>query len=140
MANALYNSARERFLTAQLNWATDPIKVIMVDTALYTFNASHEFLASIPETARVSTPTLMTGKTTAGGAADASDTTFAAVTGPSIEALVLYKEVLNTENAPDAAQSVLVAYIDAATGLPLTPNGGDIIVTWDNGPNKIFRL
>jgi len=24
--------------------------------------------------------------------------------------------------------------------LPITPNGGDIIVTWDNGINKIFRL
>ena len=32
------------------------------------------------------------------------------------------------------------AYIDTATGLPITPNGGDIIVTWDNGINKIFRL
>ena len=38
------------------------------------------------------------------------------------------------------ATSALIAYIDTATGLPITPNGGDIIVNWDNGANKIFRL
>jgi hypothetical protein len=31
-------------------------------------------------------------------------------------------------------------YIDAATGLPLTPNGGDVTIQWDNGANKIFKL
>ena len=36
--------------------------------------------------------------------------------------------------------SPLIAFIDTATGLPITPNGGDIIVTWDNGPNKLFKL
>ena len=38
------------------------------------------------------------------------------------------------------ATSPLIAYIDTATGLPITPNGGDIIVTWDNGTNKIFKV
>ena len=67
--------------------------------------------------------------------------TFAAVNGPSIEALVIYREVLGTDGVtPDEAASPLIAYIDTATGLPITPNGGDIIVTWDNGINKIFRL
>lgn len=26
------------------------------------------------------------------------------------------------------------------SGLPVTPNGGNIVVTWDNGVNKIFKL
>jgi hypothetical protein len=26
------------------------------------------------------------------------------------------------------------------SGLPVTPNGGNIVMTWDNGPNKIFKL
>jgi len=30
--------------------------------------------------------------------------------------------------------------MDTATGLPITPNGGDIIITWDNGTNRILRL
>ncbi len=34
----------------------------------------------------------------------------------------------------------LIAYIDTATGMPVTPNGGDITIAWDNGANKIFKL
>ena len=57
-----------------------------------------------------------------------------AVSGTSIEAIIIYKE-----GASDAA-SPLLAFIDTATGLPITPNTGDIIVNWDNGANKIFKL
>ena len=60
--------------------------------------------------------------------------TFTDVTGASIEAIIIYSDT-GTE-----ATSPLIAYIDTATGLPITPNGGDIIVTWDNGANKIFKL
>lgn len=139
MANALYDKARERFLTAQFNWATDTIKAVLVDTGNYTVNlASHQFLADVGPTARVGGAQAISGafanKATAGGAADADDVTFSTITGNSIEAIVIFKDT------GDAATSPLIAYIDTATGLPITPNGGDIIVTWDNGPNKIFKL
>ena len=141
MANSLYDKGRQRFLEAQLNWITDDIKVVMVDTAVYAFAATHEFLSSVALESRVTAPTTLTSKTSSNGAADAQDVTFAAVNGPSIEALVLYKQVLGLDGVtPDDAASILSAYIDTATGLPITPNGGDIIVTWDNGINKIFRL
>lgn len=26
------------------------------------------------------------------------------------------------------------------SGLPVTPNGGNLVITWDNGPSKIFKL
>ena len=135
MANALYDKARERFLTGQFNWSTDSIKSVLVNTRAYTVSStSHEFLSDISSSARVSTSGAFTGKTTTGGAADANDITFSSVSGPSIEAIVIYADT-GTE-----ATSPLIAYIDTATGLPITPNGGDIIVTWDNGANKIFKL
>ena len=34
----------------------------------------------------------------------------------------------------------LIAFIDTATGLPCTPNGGNINVVWDSGANRIFKL
>ena len=135
MANALYDKARERFLTGQFNWSTDSIKSVLVDTGAYTVSlTSHEFLSDISSSARVSTSGAFTGKTTTGGAADANDITFSSVSGSSIEAIVIYADT-GTE-----ATSPLIAFIDTATGLPITPNGGDIIVTWDNGANKIFKL
>lgn len=135
MANTLYDFARQRFLEAQLNWMTDTIKVILVDTGAYTPQAAvHQYLADIPISARIAGPVTLTSKTTTGGAADAADVTFTSVTGSSIESIVIYSDS-GTE-----ATSPLIAYIDTATGLPITPNGGDIIVTWDNGTNKIFKV
>ena len=135
MANALYDKARERFLTGQFNWSTDSIKAVLVDTGAYTVSlTSHEFLSDISSSARISMSGAFTGKTTTGGAADANDITFSSVSGSSIEAIVIYCDT-GTE-----ATSPLIAFIDTATGLPITPNGGDIIVTWDNGAHRIFKL
>lgn len=135
MANALYDKAREKFLLAQINWSSDTLAAVLVDTGAYTPNlTTHEFLSDIPIGARISTSGALSGKTTALGAADANDTTFTAVTGTTVETIIIYKDT------GTAATSSLIAYVDTATGLPITPNGGDIIVTWDNGANKIFKL
>ena len=135
MANTLYDYCRQRFLEAQINWMTDTVKVILVSTSAYTpQTAVHQYLSDIPTSARIAGPVTLTAKATTGGAADASDCTFTSVSGATINAIVIYKDT-GTE-----ATSPLIAYIDTATGLPITPNGGDIIVTWDNGVNKIFRV
>lgn len=135
MANTLYDKARELFLTAQIDWSSDTIKCVLVDSGAYSFNASaHQWYSDIGPSARISSAVTLTGKATTGGAADANDVTFTSVSGASIEAIVLFKDTGVEGTSP------LIAYIDTATGLPITPNGGDIIVTWDNGTNKIFRL
>jgi len=135
MANTLYDKGRQRFLEGQFNWLTETIKVYLVSTSAYTVNAStHEFISDISSSARIAGPVTLTAKSTAGGAADAGDATFTAVSGGAIGAIVIYADT-GTE-----ATSPLIAYLDTATGLPITPNGGDIIVTWDNGANKIFKL
>ena len=135
MANTLYDEARRLFLEAGINWLTDDIKAILVDTGAYSPNFStHQYLSDIPTSARITPGVLLTSKVTTGGAADAADVTFSTVSGATIEAIVLYKDT-GTEST-----SNLIAWLDTATGLPITPNGGDIIVTWDNGVNKIFRL
>ncbi|USV40908.1 hypothetical protein [Xanthomonas phage BUDD] len=135
MANSLYAKARQRFLEGAINWNTDTIRALLVDSGTYTVNlATHEFVTSIPAGARVAGPITLTAKTTTDGAADAADAVFPTVSGASIEAVVLYKDT-GTE-----ATSPLIAYIDIASGLPVTPNSGDINVVWDNGSNKIFRL
>lgn len=135
MANTLFDKARQRFLEAQLNWMTDTIKVVLVDTGAYTpQTAIHEFLSDIPTSARIAGPVTLTAKATTGGAADAADCTFTSVSGASIEAIVIYKDTGTESTSP------LIAYIDTATGLPITPNGGDIIVTWDKITNEINSL
>jgi len=135
MANALYDKGREGFLDGSIDWDTDDIRVILIDVADYTVDlAVHDNLDDIPGDARVATSGAFTGKTVAAGVADADDVVLTAVTGDPCEALVTYKHT-GTEST-----SRLIAYIDSATGLPVTPNGGDITIQWDNGANKIFKL
>lgn len=135
MANALYDNGRRRFLEGQIAWLTDTIRAVLIDTANYTVNlATHQFLSDIPAAARVATSPALANKTSTAGVADADDVTFTGVSGASVEAIVLYKDTGADTTSP------LIAYIDTATGLPFTPSGGDVIIQWDNGPNKIFKL
>ena len=121
MANTLFDNSRQMFLEAQLNWMTDTIKCILVDTGAYTVQtATHKYLSDIATSARIAGPVTLTAKSTVGGAADAADCTFTSVSGPSIEAIVIYKDTGSESTSP------LIAWIDTATGLPITPNGGDI--------------
>lgn len=132
----LYDKGREGFLDGSIDWDTDDIRVILIDTGAYTANqATHDFLDDVAGGARIAVSSALGSKTATGGVADASDVTFSAVSGASVEAIVLYKHT-GTDST-----SRLIAYIDSATsGLPVTPNGGDITVQWDNGANKIFKL
>lgn len=136
MANALYATAKEDFLTGGLNWESDDIRCVLVDIASYTVNlVTDDFLADIPASMRVAVSATMTGMDASLGVADAADVTFSTVSGAQSEALVIY------QHTGSDATSQLICYIDTASaGLPITPNGADITVTWDDGANKIFAM
>jgi len=135
MVNALYNAGKEGFLGGTIDWDNDDIKTILVDTDDYTVDlVNHQDLADIPAGARVATSANMGSKTITAGVADAADVTFSSVTGDQSEALVIFKDT-GTE-----ATSTLIGYIDTATGLPVTPDGSDVTITWDGGANRIFAL
>ena len=140
MANALYNKFKEKILNPGTLGTTsgtavdiidDDVKVALVDTGTYTFSAAHEFYSSV--TGVVGTPQSLASKTVTSGVVDAADVTFSSVTGSSVEALIIYKDT------GTAATSSLIAYIDSVTsGLPVTPNGGSIQITWN--ASGIFTL
>ena len=136
MANTLFTPYKESLLSLNpsVDLDTDTIKVAMV-TAGYTLNAAHQFYSDItPGSNVVGTPQTLGSKTVTGGVFDAADATFTAVTGSQVVALVLYKDTGVNSTSP------LIAYIDTGTGLPVTPNGGNITIAWDNGTNKIFKI
>ena len=134
MANALYPKWKEQLLqfTANNNLSSGTVKVALVDTGVYTYSATHQFYSSV-SSAAVGTPQTIGSKTFADGVFDGGDVTFTTVTGNSVEALVIYIDTGSDATSP------LVAYIDTSvTGLPVTPNGGDITITWN--ASGIFAL
>jgi len=134
MANQLYTTYKTAALKGDVDLVNDTISAVLVDTDDYTPDqTNHQFLDDIPSGARVASATLSNTSVSA-GVFDADNVTFTNVSGDECEALVIYQDT------GTASTSQLVAYIDSANGLPVTPNGGDITVEWDDGSNKIFAL
>jgi hypothetical protein len=135
MTNALYGKGREGFAGAAIDWVNDDVRIIFVDAADYTLAIdTHDFLDDVPAGARVATSSALASKTNTLGVCDAADKTLTGVTGDPFELIIGYKHT-GTEST-----SRLIFALDTATNLPLTPNGGDVTVAWDNGANKIFKL
>jgi hypothetical protein len=134
MANQFYTT----FLNGLLNQtsaidfddAGTTIKAALVDTGTYTFSAAHDFYNDV-SAGVIGTPQAIGTKTVgtvAAGVFDGDNVTFTAVTGNSVEAILLYKDTGNVATSP------LIGLIDnVASGLPVTPNGGDITITWNAG-------
>lgn len=135
MANALYDKGREKFATGQINWVSDTIKCLLVSNG-YTPNlAVHEFLSSIPTSARVGSPVALANKTATAGVCDADDVVFTGIaSGQNVTYVVLYKDTGNETSSP------LIALFDTLLGLPMTTSGADILIQWSNDANKIFKL
>lgn len=126
MANVIYPKYKEALLNADANTELDGsnVKAILVDLADYTYSSGHDFLDDVPVAARVATSGNLASKTTTNGVFDAADFSFTGVTGDPCEALIIYIDT------GVASTSRLVAFYDTGvTGLPVTPNGGDINVT-----------
>lgn len=133
MANAIYPLYKQALLDASANVDINDgtVKVALIDTGTYTYNSTHEFYSSVSGV--VGTPQTIANTTVTNGLFDGDNVTYTAVTGNSVEALLIYIDT------GTAATSRLVAWIDTSvTGLPVTPNGGDITITWN--ASGIFQL
>lgn len=133
----MYNKAKQSLLSQSpsIDLDTDTIKVALINvSADYTFNAAHDFLDDVTRYAGT-TDQALASKTVTDGVFDAADVTFTAVAisgTKTVAALVIYKDT------GVAGTSPLIAYIDGFTAV--TPNGGDITITWSSGASKIFAL
>lgn len=130
MANDMFKLYKERLVDLNrgglsgVDWNTDTIKCALV-TSGYTPNlTTHEFWSSVVANV-AGTPQTLTSVTVALGFVNcASPITFTAVApGTAINYIVFFKDTGTNGTSP-----VLVIY-DTATGLPVTPNGGNITVT-----------
>ena len=145
MASSLFDPGREGFLQGEVIWKESggsTIKAALVRG--YTFDASHKFVSDVTGAGGtlVATSAALTSKTGTAGVADAADVTFTSVAaGAAIPAVILF-QASAVEGGADVAATAqrLIAYIDTATGLPVTPNGQNVSVAWDNGSLRIFRL
>lgn len=141
MANVLYTSCKQRLLAPgtlgvtsadAIDTATDNLSIVLVDGSYTPAVTTDTFYDPTVSPNIVGTPVAITTRTVVNGNFDAPDVTFTSVSGNVIEYVVLYKNTGTTTTSP------LMIFWDTMTGLPVTPNGGDITISWD--PSGIFRL
>lgn len=140
MANALYPLWKQALLENSADSdldgsGTTGVYACLVDTGTYTYSAAHQFYSSLSGIAATTDQEIGATKSYTNGVFDGADVTFPTVTaGNSCEAIVIYRK-----NAGANTTWRLVAYIDTGvTGLPVTPNGGNISITWN--ASGIFAL
>jgi hypothetical protein len=128
MANALYNPFKQQLLdnTTAIDMDGDVIKATLIDSADYTFSAAHDEYSGggtdVAAAAKVAESGTLTSPTCTNGTFDTADFTWTAVSGDVSEAIILWDDTVTNDR--------LVAFYDTSiTGMPVTPNGGNINVT-----------
>lgn len=166
MANTMYGPARAAIMNGQIKLVADTIRAILVDLTVYsapvfTGSGAHVFLDSITGLSNATAgavggsanaPALVNktlqpvswGPPITGspdwGVFDADDTLFSQCANPTgtstFEAVVLF-----WDNGGADSTKRLIALIDTiASGLPVTPNGGDVTMQWPSGGTPDYRI
>ena len=130
MASQLYPKGKKAILDADTDLLADNIIALLIDTADETYNAADQFHSNITGAGIVATSGNLATKTTTGGVFDADNITITAVTGDTVEAIVLLKWTGTSSTSP------LIAWYDLAASF--TPNGSDITVVWHS--SGIFAI
>jgi len=135
MTNTVYDLYKQSLLAGDTNadldndTTTDGPFCALSNTA---GNTAHQFYSSL--TGLVGTDQRIATPTVALGVFDGSDLTYTAVSGSVVNVLIIYRK-----NSGANTTWRLVCFIDSSvTGLPVTPNGGNITVTWN--ASGIFKL
>lgn len=133
MANRWFPKGKGHFAAGDIDWDSDTIKLYVV-TAGYTPDFTNdEFLDDVGANV-VAFSSALTGKSSVNGILNADSPVLAGVSGSTITQVIVAKST-GTDST-----STLLLYWDTGTGLPLTPNGGDITASFDTGANKVAVL
>lgn len=127
MADAYYTAFPNALLGnpihSVVDFDTDDIRIILYDEGADALNLADQDLADIVAGARIAVSANLTSKTVGSvgpGIFDHADEVFVAVSGASVESLTYYK------HSGVEATSPVIMNLDSWTGLPVTPNGGNI--------------
>ena len=123
MANVLYPKYKQALLNKEHDMDTDAILAELIDTGAYTYAGTHSsFSTDVAAGSKIAVSPTLTTPTIVDGVFDTADFSWTAVTGVQSEAIILY-------NNTHATKGLIAFYDTGMTGMPVTPNGGNINVT-----------
>lgn len=135
--SGFYDNGRRLIAEGQIATLTDVLKAALVSVGYVPNIATHQFVSQLGGF-RVATDQTLVGKTTTvpvGGVVDASNVYYQDVpVGYVVPYIVVYKSTGVDATSP------LVALFDSGTDLPFTTNGDDVLITWNEGSARIWRV
>jgi len=141
MANRLFDAGRNAFALGSVpnGWQNGSIVPYLVGSFDPGLVATGIFLSDIPAAVYRARGTYLIGKNASAGIVTATDTI---ITAASNAATILFLiHVAEAGNPVSSANSLLLHLADTASVVPLSPNGGDIQVTYASAANNgIFKL
>jgi hypothetical protein len=121
--NALYPFYRQQLLQGAHHMDTDVIRAALIASGAYSYSPAHRSYATdVPPAAKVAESARLTAPGVASGVFDSADFTWLGVTGPPVNAIILWNDTL-------PAKALVAFYDSGIAGLPVTPTGVDINVT-----------
>jgi hypothetical protein len=131
----MYGLARNSFATGGIDWVSASIQLAFVTSGYSIAPTTDQYLGiAVSSGYIIAQSGNFSSLSSTLGTVNAANETVSSVTGAQFNQVLIYSFITNNNSSP------LILDIDTATGLPCTPNGGNIIVQWDTGTNKIFTL
>lgn len=135
MANFVYSFALEDFGKGLIDWLSDDIKCVVCSSAYTANQVTDHYLSAIAAGARLATSANMANKSMSLGVADCDNFLFSGFNAASDGTqLVWYVDSGNPST------SILLCRYDTMPGLPVVPQGADVLVVVPNDANKLFKL
>ena len=137
MASLVYTKAKANLLSADIDLNADDIRVVLVmtdstadteedTTFMDQFSTLDEMDGAGYSRQAIANEAVNIDNANDRGEFDGDDITFSGVSAGTrnVLGMIVYKHVTND------ADSIPIAYIDTG-GFPITPNGGDITISWN---------
>jgi hypothetical protein len=139
MADVFYNLAKKQIMDGTIDLVVDDIQVLLIASTPYTPDADHDFIdesgASDIVDAELSgagyarkslaTKTIVEDDPNNRAEYNADDLAYTGADFGTIAAVIVFK------NTGVDTTSVVIAYLDTLTGLPLVTNGGNVDIAWN---------
>ena len=136
MANAIYDKYKEALLSGSSDSAlsTSNVVVSLLNSDVEVYTSTDQFYSDVTTANGVIATVALQDITVSDGVFDANNVTFESVSEQTeCEALLFWIDTGNT------ATSRLIAYMDTnIDGLPITPDGSNVDITWST--DGIFKL
>lgn len=106
---------------------SDNLSISLVGSTYTPSLSGDQYYNAISGGAIIAAAVALTSRTGAAGTLSADNVLFTSVSGSAASYIPLFVDSGTSSTSP------LLGLIDTASGLPVTPNGGDITVAWSGG-------